>query len=128
ERFGSQRIVLSVDCLRRSRPDGSLWWEVVIHGGRTPTGMDVLEWVQQGEELGAGEVVLNSIDADGTNEGYDNELNRTVAERVGIPVIASGGAGELSHLRDALVEGKADAALAASIFHFGRYRIAEAKE
>ncbi len=127
ELFGSQCIVLSIDARRRQRPDGSLWWEVVIHGGRTPTGRDAVEWAQEGEALGAGELVLNSIDSDGTRDGYDNLLNRTVASRVGIPVIASGGAGRLEHLRDALLEGQADAALAASIFHFGQVRIREAK-
>ncbi|HEY8417630.1 MAG TPA: imidazole glycerol phosphate synthase subunit HisF [Limnochordales bacterium] len=128
ERFGSQCVVLSIDCARRIRPDGSVWWEVVIDGGRTPTGMDVLKWAEEGVRRGAGELALNSIDADGTQDGYDNELNRAVAERVGVPVIASGGAGTLQHLVDAVLIGHADAVLAASIFHFGQYTIAEAKE
>lgn len=127
ERFGSQCIVLSIDCARRIRPDGSVWWEVVIDGGRVPTGMDVLYWAEEGVRRGAGELVLNSIDADGTKDGYDNELNRAVAERVDVPVIASGGAGTLQHLVDGILIGKADAVLAASIFHFGQYTIAEAK-
>ncbi len=127
ERFGSQCIVLSIDCARRTRPDGSTWWEVVIDGGRVPTGMDVLKWAEEGVRRGAGELVLNSIDADGTKDGYDNELNRAVAERVDVPVIASGGAGTLQHLADGILMGKADAVLAASIFHFGQYTIAEAK-
>ncbi|HLT57177.1 MAG: imidazole glycerol phosphate synthase subunit HisF [Limnochordales bacterium] len=128
ERFGSQCIVLSIDCARRTRPNGSLWWEVVIDGGRVPTGMDVLAWAEEGVGRGAGELVLNSIDADGTQGGYDNDLNRAVAERVDVPVIASGGAGSLQHLADGILVGKADAVLAASIFHYGRHTIAEAKE
>lgn len=128
ERFGSQCVVLSIDCARRRRPDGSVWWEVVINGGRTPTGIDVLWWAEEGVRRGAGELVLNSIDADGTQGGYDNELNRAVAERVGVPVIASGGAGTLQHLVDGVTVGKADAVLAASIFHFGTYTIRQAKE
>lgn len=128
ERFGSQCVVLSIDCRRRTRQDGSVWWEVVIHGGRTPTGMDAVAWAVEGVRLGAGELVLNSIDADGTKNGYDNELNRAVAERVDVPVIASGGAGTLQHLVDGILVGRADAVLAASIFHFGQYTIREAKE
>lgn len=127
ELFGSQCIVLSIDALRRHKPGGSLWWEVVINGGRTPTGMDAVAWAVRGAELGAGELVLNSIDADGTREGYDNALNRTVSERVDVPVIASGGVGNLHHLLEGIVEGKADAVLAASIFHFGEHTVAEAK-
>lgn len=127
ERFGSQCIVLSIDAQRRRREDGSLWWEVVINGGRTPTGMDAVEWAQRGVALGAGELVLNSIDADGTKDGYDNELNRAMSEAVDVPVIASGGVGNLQHLVDGVLVGKADAVLAASIFHFGEYSIAEAK-
>lgn len=127
ERFGSQCVVLSIDARRRHKENGALWWEVVINGGRTPTGMDAVEWAVRGVELGAGELVLNSIDADGTREGYDNLLNRTVSERVEVPVIASGGVGSLRHLLDGIVEGKADAVLAASIFHFGEHTVAEAK-
>ena len=130
EQFGSQCIVLSIDCLRRQesgRPGGSSSWEVVIDGGRVRTGLDVLAWAERGVELGAGELVLNSIDADGTRDGYDNALNSTVAQAVNIPVIASGGAGALEHLRAGLTVGKADAVLVASIVHSGEIRIAAAK-
>lgn len=128
DRFGSGAIVLAIDAARRRRPDGSLWWEVVTHGGRNPTGLDALEWAARGVELGAGELVLNSIDADGTKSGYDNELNRTVAERVGVPVIASGGVGSLDHLVEGVLVGKAAGVLAASVFHFGEFTIRQAKE
>ncbi|HHW10938.1 MAG TPA: imidazole glycerol phosphate synthase subunit HisF [Firmicutes bacterium] len=127
ERFGSQCIVLSVDCLRRTKTDGSIWWEVVINGGRTPTGINVLDWVVEGVQRGAGELVLNSIDYDGTHYGYDNLLNREVAARTAVPVIASGGAGKLEHLREAILLGRADAVLAASIFHHGTYSIMDVK-
>lgn len=123
--FGTQRIVLAVDCKRRKDADG---WEVVIHGGRTPTGLDALEWARRGEQLGAGEIVLNSIDADGTKQGYDNELNRRVAAAVHVPVVASGGAGTLEHLRDGFVIGHADAALVASMLHFNEVSIARIKQ
>lgn len=125
--LGRERIILAIDARRRHREDGSLWWEVVVRGGRTPTGMDAVEWAQRGVELGAGELVLNSIDADGTKDGYDNELNRSVAEAVDVPVVASGGVGSLQHLVDGVLVGKVDAVLAASIFHFGEYSITEAK-
>ncbi len=124
-KFGSQCIVLAVDAKRTSVPGK---WEVYIHGGRTPTGIDVMEWIKKAEELGAGEILLTSMDGDGTKDGYDIELTRTVAELVNIPVIASGGVGNLEHIREGLVEGKADAALAASIFHFGEYSIRETKQ
>ncbi|MDT3699074.1 MAG: imidazole glycerol phosphate synthase subunit HisF [Thermincola sp.] len=124
-KFGSQCIVLAVDAKRAVAPGK---WEVYIHGGRTPTGIDVLAWIKKAERLGAGEILLTSMDGDGTKDGYDIELTRAVAELVNIPVIASGGVGNLEHLRAGLVEGKADAALAASIFHFGEYSIREAKE
>lgn len=127
ERFGSSCLVLSIDARRRHREDGSMEWEVVINGGRTPTGMDVVEWAVKGVELGAGELVLNSIDADGTKDGYDNALNRTVSQAVDVPIVASGGAGTLQHLVDGVLEGGADGVLAASIFHFGEYSIKEAK-
>lgn len=127
ERFGSDRIVLGIDALRRRRDDGSHWWEVIIHGGRTPTGMDLLEWAQRGASLGAGELLVNSIDTDGVKDGYDNEMNRAVSASVDIPLIASGGAGTLQHLVDGIIIGGADAVLAASIFHFGEHSIAEAK-
>ena len=127
ERFGSQCVVLSIDCLRH-KDNADLWWEVVINGGRTKTGADVVDWATEGVNRGAGELVLNSMDADGTKDGYDNELNRRLAETVNVPIIASGGAGCLEHLRDALLIGKADAVLAASIFHFKKFSIYEAKK
>lgn len=124
-KFGSQCIVLAVDAKRAGEPGK---WEVYIHGGRTPTGIDALEWIKRAENLGAGEILLTSMDGDGTKDGYDIELTRAVAELVNIPVIASGGVGNLEHIREGLVEGKADAALAASIFHFGEYSIRETKQ
>jgi imidazole glycerol-phosphate synthase subunit HisF len=124
ERFGSQCVVLAVDA--KARP-GESGWEVYVAGGRTPTGLDAVAWIRECVERGAGEVLLTSMDRDGTNDGYDLELTRAVAEAVGVPVIASGGAGTLEHLADALQAG-ADAALAASIFHYGTFRIREAKE
>jgi len=124
ERFGSQCIVLAIDAKRRA-PSG---WEVYTHGGRTPTGLDAVAWAKKGEELGAGEILLTSMDRDGTKDGYDLGLTRTISEAVGIPVIASGGAGNLEHLYEALAQGSADAVLAASIFHYREYSIREAKE
>ena len=124
-KFGSQCIVLAVDAKRAGEPGK---WEVYIHGGRTPTGIDALEWIKRAENLGAGEILLTSMDGDGTKDGYDIELTRAVAELVNIAVIASGGVGNLEHIREGLVEGKADAALAASIFHFGEYSIRETKQ
>ena len=123
EHFGSQCVVLAIDAKARPMGEG---WEVFVAGGRTPTGRDAIAWAREGVERGAGEILLTSMDRDGTNDGYDLRLTRAVAEAVGVPVIASGGAGELDHLVDALQAG-ADAALCASIFHFGRYRVAEAK-
>jgi cyclase len=120
--FGAQCVVLAIDA--RARDDGS--WEVVVAGGRQPTGRDAVAWAREGVERGAGEILLTSMDRDGTNAGYDLPLTSAVAQAVGVPVIASGGAGELDHLAEALRAG-ADAALAASIFHFGTYSIAEAK-
>jgi cyclase len=122
ERFGSQCIVLSMDVLWNGE-----YYEVVTHGGRVPRGMDAIEWAQRGEQLGAGELCINSIDADGTKNGYEIRLTRMISEATTIPIIASGGAGNVQHMEAALTEGKADAALAASIFHFGTVRIAEAK-
>jgi len=122
--FGRQCIVLAVDAKRC----GAGKWEVVINGGRTPTGLDVLEWIRRGVDLGAGEILLTSMDCDGTKDGYDNELNRAVSELVEVPVIASGGAGTLPHFADALVKGKADAVLAASVFHYGEFSICQTKE
>ena len=122
--FGRQCIVLAVDA-KRSGPGR---WEVYINGGRTPTGLDVLEWIKQGVDLGAGEILLTSMDCDGTKDGYDNELNRAVSEMVEVPVIASGGAGRLEHFAYALLQGKADAVLAASVFHYGEFSIRQTKE
>ena len=124
ERFGSQCVVIAIDAARR--PEGG--WRVHVDAGRTPTGLDVVEWAKEAERLGAGEVLLTSIDRDGTKDGYDNELNREVSGNVGIPVIASGGAGRLEHLAEAFTDGMADAVLAASIFHYDEYSIREAKE
>ena len=125
--FGRQCIVLAVDAKRRTGT-GKIEWEVCTHGGRKPTGIDVLEWIKKAVDLGAGEILLTSWDADGQKAGYDNELNRRVSEMVPVPVIASGGAGTLEHLYEAVVVGKADAVLAASIFHYGEFSIKEVKE
>ena len=124
ERFGSQCVVLAVDA-RRKAGGG---WEVYTHGGRTPAGLDALDWIRQAVSLGAGEILLTSMDADGTKDGYDCELTRAAAEAVSVPVIASGGAGTLDHMLQVLQQGKADAVLAASIFHFGTYTIRETKQ
>jgi imidazole glycerol-phosphate synthase subunit HisF len=123
--FGAQCTVVGVDM--RRRPGEPVAWEVFINGGRVATGLDAVEWVVRCEELGAGEVVLNSMDRDGTRMGYDLELTRTVVEATTIPVVASGGVGSLKHLVDGAVAGQADAVLAASIFHFGEATVAEAK-
>ena len=125
EVFGAQCVVLAIDA--RRRPDGN-GWEVYSHGGRRPTGRDAVEWAVEGERLGAGEVLLTSMDRDGTQDGYDLDLTAAVSRAVRLPVIASGGAGRTSHLYDALTTGGAEAALAASIFHFGELTIAEVKE
>ena len=122
ERFGSQCIVLAIDA--RRQPGG---WEVFTHGGRTPTGLDAVEWAARGVALGAGEILLTSMDADGSLDGYDLALTRAVSEAVNVPVIASGGAGRLAHFADVLTEGKADAALAASLFHDQKLTIGEVK-
>src|SRR5271170_961189 len=124
ERFGSQCIVVSIDC-KRVAPDR---WEVFSHGGRKPTGLEAIEWALRVEALGAGEIVLNSIDADGTKAGFDIEITRRVSEAVGIPVVASGGAGKLEHMAEVLKAGRADAVLAASIFHFGEFTVGDVKD
>jgi len=125
--FGRQCMVLAVDA-KRTRGKYEPGWEVCTHGGRKPTGIDALEWIKQAVEMGAGEILLTSWDADGHQAGYDNELNRTVSEMVNVPVIASGGAGTLEHLYQALAIGKADAVLAASIFHYREYSIKQVKQ
>jgi len=122
-RFGAQCIVLAIDARRSSSS-----WEVFVNGGRIPTGLDVMEWAVHGVELGAGEILLTSMDADGTLAGYDIELTRMIAEAVSVPVIASGGAGTTSHFAEVLTAGKADAALAASLFHDGKLRVPELKK
>ncbi len=123
-KFGNQCIVVAVDAKKIS--DNK--WRVFTHGGRNDTGKDLIEWVKEVESRGAGEILLTSMDADGTKDGYDLELNQQVSDAVSIPIIASGGAGNLDHLADAIIKGKANAVLAASIFHFGTYSISEAKE
>jgi cyclase len=130
ERFGSQCIVVAIDAkcstLDASRSPAP-HWEVFTHGGRKPTGLDAVEWARRVEALGAGEILLTSMDADGTKAGYDVVLTRAISEAVSIPVIASGGAGKLDHMAEVLTAGKADAVLAASIFHFGEYTVADVK-
>ncbi len=139
EIFGSQCIVTAIDCRRNFdvnkgktiielEDETFAWYEVVIYGGRTPTGIDAVQWAQKVEELGSGEILLTSMDRDGTRDGYDLPITRTLSETLDIPIIASGGAGNLEHIYEAFSEGKADAALAASIFHFGEYTIGEAKD
>jgi len=125
QRFGSQCIVVAIDAKREPGPP--LRWGVYTHGGRRPTGRDAVQWAIQVEALGAGEILLTSMDRDGTGDGYDLELTRAVSEATSVPVIASGGAGTLEHLRQGVVDGKADAVLVASMFHFGRHTIGEAK-
>lgn len=123
--FGSQCIVLAVDAKKRNDNTG---WNVVINGGRIDTGLDALEWIKEGVELGAGEILLTSMDADGTKQGFDIELTRIVSQLVNVPVIASGGCGVLEHFKDVFVKGDADAALAASLFHYGELTVSEVKE
>jgi imidazole glycerol-phosphate synthase subunit HisF len=125
EQFGSQCIVLAIDARRNVGRGG---WIVYTHGGRKPTERDAIEWAKEGVQRGAGEILLTSMDRDGTKEGYDLELTRAIAEAVSVPVIASGGVGTLEHLYDGIVKGKADAVLAASIFHFGEFTIPQVKE
>jgi len=124
EKFGSQCIVVSIDA-KKTAPDQ---WRVFSHGGRKDTGLDAIEWAKKAASLGAGEIVLNSIDADGTKAGFDLIVTRRVSESVGVPVVASGGAGNLDHLADVLLDGKADAVLAASIFHYGTYTVSDVKK
>ncbi|MBM6663884.1 imidazole glycerol phosphate synthase subunit HisF [Flavonifractor plautii] len=124
ERFGSQCVVLAVDA--RSRGDGT--WEVVVAGGRKPTGIDLIEWVKRGEALGAGEILLTSMDADGTKAGFDLAMTKAVTDAVSIPVIASGGCGSLAHFAEVFEETNCDAALAASLFHFGELTVPQVKE
>jgi len=129
KRFGSQCIVVAIDAKRKEdSADDNPEWEVYIHGGRKATGLDAVEWAKKAEDLGAGEILLTSMDGDGTKDGYDNELNCAISSSVDIPVIASGGAGSPDDILDAFVDGEADAALAASIFHFDEYSIQEVKE
>jgi cyclase len=127
ERFGSQCIVLSIDAQRTVEPDGRHWWQVFLNGGRLPTGKDALAWAVEGAQRGAGEIVINSIDADGTRQGYDLELLRQIDARVEVPVVASGGAGTLEHFSQALLEGHAHAVLAASVFHYDVFTIPQVK-
>src|SRR2546425_8741470 len=124
EKFGSQCIVVSIDAKRLS-PER---WEVFSHGGRKATGLEAVAWAQQAVSLGAGEIVLNSIDADGTRAGFDLVITRRISESVNVPVVASGGAGSLEHMAEVLLDGKADAVLAASIFHYGQHTVAEVKQ
>lgn len=126
EKFGSQCIVVSIDAKRRA--PGGAQWGVFSHGGRKDTGLEAVEWAKQAVALGAGEIVLNSIDADGTKAGFDLEITRRISESVGVPVVASGGAGKLEHMAEVLLAGKADAVLAASIFHFGTYTVGDVKQ
>jgi cyclase len=128
ETFGSQCMVVAIDARRRNKLDAKEGWEVWTHGGRRNTAGDTIEWAMRAESLGAGEILLTSMDADGTRDGYDLELTRAVADAVRIPVIASGGAGQLEHFYEALTVGGASAVLAASLFHFGEYKIADVKD
>ena len=123
KKFGSQCIVIAIDAKRSGDS-----WDVYIHGGRKNTGIDAVEWAQKVEELGAGEILLTSMDADGTKDGYDLELTSTISEKLNIPIIASGGAGDLEDIKEVYTKGQADAALAASIFHFNEYTVAEVKD
>jgi len=126
-RFGAQCIVVAIDARRRVGDDPAQGWEVFTHGGRTATGLDAIDWARRVTELGAGEILLTSMDRDGTRAGFDLELTRAVSDAVGVPVIASGGVGSLQHLADGITIGRADAVLAASIFHYGEHTVREAK-
>ena len=128
EKFGSQCIVVAIDAKKVSQTGEPNRWEIFTHGGRTQTGLDAIEWARKMASLGAGEMLLTSMDRDGTKIGFDLELTRAISEAVTVPVIASGGVGNLEHLADGVLQGKADAVLAASIFHFGEYSVQEAKD
>ena len=128
QRFGSQCIVVAIDAKQVSADGEALRWEIFTHGGRKPTGIDAVEWAQRMVNYGAGEILLTSMDRDGTRDGFDLALTRAVSEAVDVPVIASGGVGNLDHLADGVTDGKADAVLAASIFHFGEYTVGQAKQ
>lgn len=127
EKFGAQCIVVAIDAKKVSRANEPDRWEIFTHGGRKPTGIDAIEWAQKMVAYGAGEILLTSMDQDGTREGFDLKLTRAISDAVTVPVIASGGVGNLEHLAEGILEGRADAVLAASIFHFGEYRIEAAK-
>jgi len=128
DKVGSQCIVVAIDAKRVSQPGEPLRWEIFTHGGRKPTGLDAIEWAKKMVAYGAGELLVTSMDRDGTRIGFDLELMRTISEAVEVPVIASGGVGNLDHLNDGVLKGKADAVLAASIFHFGEFTVQQAKE
>ena len=128
DRVGSQCIVVAIDAKKVSKEGEKNSWEIFTHGGRKPTGLDAVEWARKMSDYGAGEILLTSMDRDGTKIGFDLELTKAISDAVPIPVIASGGVGNLEHLADGIIEGKADAVLAASIFHFGEYSVHEAKE
>ena len=128
ERFGSQCIVVAVDAKRIAQEGESLKWEIFTHGGRNPTGIDAIDWVKRMVDCGAGEILLTSMDRDGTRTGFDLQLNKAVSQAVQVPIIASGGVGNLEHLAEGILQGEADAVLAASIFHFGEFTIQEAKQ
>jgi len=128
ERFGSQCIVVAIDAKQVSTAGDTLRWEIFTHGGRKPTGIDAVEWAQRMTAYGAGEILLTSMDRDGTRDGFDLALTRAICDATNVPVIASGGVGNLQHLADGVTEGKADAVLAASIFHFGEFTVGEAKQ
>jgi len=128
ERFGSQCIVVAIDAKKTSQAGEASRWEIFTHGGRKPTGIDAIAWAKKMVDYGAGEILLTSMDRDGTREGFDLPLTRAISEAVTVPVIASGGVGNLDHLADGIIDGKADAVLAASIFHFAEYTIEQAKQ